>query len=108
MCDFGSHGALHGECNGCYAPDGFMPFCPFWEGTNNVFGRSTGSTKGAVLFSLIWMVLFIMVLISTKGRVTKPPAMLFLGMYSLYMIYQFCAAFGAPVAICIDSLNICF
>ena len=44
----------------------------------------------------------------SDGRVTKPPAMLFLGMYSLYMIYQFCAAFGAPVAICIDSLNICF
>ena len=44
----------------------------------------------------------------SDGRATKPPAVLFLGMYTLYMIYQFCAAFGAPVAICIDSLNICF
>ena len=37
-CDYGSHGAWKGMCNGCYAPSGFTPLCPFWEGTNNEFG----------------------------------------------------------------------
>merc|ERR1712070_852613 len=58
-CDYGSHGdPTKSHCNGCYAPTGLQPMCPFWEGTNNSFGSTPGSTKGAVLVTFIWMVIF--------------------------------------------------
>ena len=40
LCDYGSHGAHHLPCGGCYAPNGFKPLCPFWEKTNNAFGSA--------------------------------------------------------------------
>ena len=40
-------------------------------------------------------------------HVRKLPAYLMFGLYLLYMTYQFAAAFGAPITICFDSVNIC-
>ena len=106
-CDYGSHGAYHGQCNGCYAPSGFQPLCPYLEGGNNEFGSSPGSTKGAVLLSLFWVAVFLISLDTGKLHVTKPAAIVMFGIYILYIGYQFAAAFVDGLAICFQSVNIC-
>jgi Ca2+/Na+ antiporter len=108
-CDYGSHGFLggHSTCGGCYAPSGFEPLCPFWEGTNNQYGLSSGSTKGAVLYSFFWMVFFVGVLVICRMRVGKVPSIIMFSAYIIYIIYQFAAAFG-NFALCIRFVNICF
>lgn len=106
-CDYGSHvSAHHGSCNGCYAPTGLKPLCPFWEGTNNAFGRAAGSTKGAILLTFLWAVIFTLAMIFFRGRINKGMAAVFIALYLTYIGYQFVAAF-APVAICISAWNIC-
>jgi len=108
-CDYGSHGFLggYGPCNGCYAPSGFGPLCPFWQGTNNEFGSSAGSTKGAVLVSFFWMIFFIGTLVVCRMRVGKVPAIIMFVAYVIYIVYQFAAAFG-KFQLCIGPVNICF
>lgn len=107
-CDYGSHGAHFGPCGGCYAPSGFKPLCPFWQGTNNHFGRAPGSTKGAILVSLLWMVFFTATLVVNRMRIGKPAAMAMFGMYAGYIGYQCLTAFGIiPPFLCFSSLNIC-
>ena len=103
----GSHGAYHAKCKGCYAPSGFKPLCPFWEGTNNDYGSSPGSTKGAVLLSLVWMVGFLITLVVCRMHVTRVPAVCMFALYGFYLVYQFAAAFGAPITMCFSGLNIC-
>jgi Ca2+/Na+ antiporter len=106
-CDYGSHGQHHGSCNGCYAPSGFKPMCPYITGTNNAFGSSAGSTKGAIIVSYVWCAIFIVTLVVGKLKVGKIPAYIMLSMYALYIIYQFVAAFSDGFAICFSSVNIC-
>jgi len=106
-CDYGSHGAKQGFCSGCYAPSGFTPLCPFFEGTNNAFGSTAGSTKGAVIVSLIWVAFFLLTLTVYKMHVRKLPAYVMFVIYILYIVYQFADAFGAPITICFASVNIC-
>jgi hypothetical protein len=106
-CDYGSHGAEHGPCNGCYVPSGFKPLCPYWEGSNNQYASSSGSTKGAVLVSLVWFVGFLFTLTVYKMHIRKLPAYFMFAWYFLYLIYQFAAAFGAPITICFGPINIC-
>jgi len=106
-CDYGSHGARQGFCAGCYAPSGFTPLCPFFEGTNNAFGSTAGSTKGAVIVSLIWVAFFLLTLTVYKMHVRKLPACIMFVIYILYIVYQFADAFGAPITICFHSVNIC-
>jgi len=108
-CDYGSHGFLggHGPCNGCYAPSGLRPLCPFWQGTNNEFGSSPGSTKGAVLIAFFWMAFFVATLAVCRMRVGKIPSIIMFAAYIIYIVYQFAAAFG-HFALCISPLNICF
>jgi hypothetical protein len=81
--------------------------CPFWEGSNNDFGSSSGSTKGAVLYAFFWMIFFVGTLIVCKMRVGKIPAICMFTAYIIYIVYQFAAAFG-NFALCISDLNICF
>jgi len=108
-CDYIYHGAKHGSgaCNGCYAPSGLTPLCPYLEGTNNAAGSQPGSTKGAVLVVFVWMVLFIGTLIVCKLHVRKIPAILMFCLYGLYIVYEFANAFGLNFPICFDTLNIC-
>jgi len=107
QCDYGYHGGPKGKCNGCYAPDGFTPFCPYWQGTNNKFGGSPGSTKGAILVSLVWVCLFFGTMIFCKLYVRKLPAYLMFTLYGFYIVYEFASSFGAPIAICFPGINVC-
>jgi Ca2+/Na+ antiporter len=106
-CDYGHHGRSNeGPCNGCYAPDGLKPLCPYWLGTNNQFGSSSGSTKGAILVSLVWVAGFLITLIVGKNNVGKIPAYIMFAWYAIYIIYEFAAAFG-DFALCFPSINTC-
>ena len=108
MCDFGSHALpIHHHCGGCYAPTGLQPLCPFWEGTNNHFGRSAGSTKGAILVTFLWAVVFTICMVVFGGRLNKLSAWIMLGIYLVYIGYQFVAAFVPGFAVCIEAWNIC-
>ena len=112
-CDYDYHGAYQGYskvvglCNGCYAPAGFRPLCPYLLGTNNDFGSAPGSTKGAVILSLFWVAVFLVTLVVGKMRVTKLAAYIMFGIYGCYILYQFIAAFASGFAICFSSVNIC-
>jgi len=107
-CDYGTHaGGTTGACNGCYAPSGFEPMCPFFLGTNNEYGSVAGSTKGAVILVFIWYVLFIGTIVLGKNVVTKVPAYLMFALYVLYLVYEFGAAFDAIPSMCMPALNIC-
>jgi len=107
-CNYGSDGRSHqGPCNGCYGPVGSEPLCPYLEGTNNDYGSSSGSTKGAILVVFLWMVGFIGVMVAGKCTVTRVPAYFMAALYALYMLYQILTAYGVPMTICFSALNIC-
>ena len=107
-CDYGSHVSKHqGPCGGCYAPTGLKPLCPFWEGTNNAFGSAAGSTKGAILVTFVWAVIFMAAMLIFRARINRPVAFVFLALYLLYIVYQFVAAFVPHFALCIPAWNIC-
>lgn len=106
-CDYGTHGNHQQPCNGCYMPSGFQPVCPFWEGTNNAYGSAAGSTKGAVLVSFLWMILFVVSLVCGKLTIYKTPAFVMIALYLCYIAYEFLAAFNAVPPICFGSINIC-
>ncbi|KOO26832.1 sodium potassium calcium exchanger 3 [Chrysochromulina tobinii] len=98
-CSYGSHGNNYADCNGCYAPDGFQALCPYWEGTGSAFHAAPGSTKGCLLLSLIFMVIFTLQLIVCKGKVPKWAGRIYLAIYAGYILYQILAAFIDSVLI---------
>ena len=98
-CSHGSHGNNYADCNGCYAPDGFQALCPYWEGTGSAFHAAPGSTKGCLLLSLIFMVIFTLQLIVCKGKVPKWAGRIYLAIYAGYILYQILAAFIDSVLI---------
>lgn len=106
-CDYGFHGAHKGQCGGCFAPDGFPPLCPFWEGTSNEFGKASGSTKGALLLALGWVVLFLVTMALSKQTIHRGVGYLMLAIYIVYILYQLLAAYGVPLKVCFPSLNFC-
>ena len=61
----------------------------------------------------MWVAFFVGTLLVCKLHVTKVPAYIMFGMYTLYILYQFIAAFtstddkASPITICFSSLNIC-
>jgi Ca2+/Na+ antiporter len=101
-CSYGSHGNNYADCNGCYAPDGFQALCPYWEGTGSAFHAAPGSTKGCLLLSLIFMVIFTLQLIVCKGKVPKWAGRIYLAIYAGYILYQILAAFIDSVLIFIE------
>jgi len=107
-CNYGSDGRSHqGPCNGCYGPVGTVPLCPYLQGTNNEYGSSSGSTKGAILVVFVWMVFFIACMVFGKNHITKWPSIAMFALYIAYMLYQILTAYGVNIDICFHSLNIC-
>jgi len=108
LCDYGSHvSPHHGACGGCYAPTGLTPLCPFWEGTNNAFGSSAGSTKGAILVTFFWALIFVTSMVIFRGKLNRLVAGIMTVIYLIYIVYQFVAAFSTGFALCISDWNIC-
>ena len=107
-CNYGSDGRSHqGPCNGCYGPVGSEPLCPYLLGTNNEYGSSSGSTKGAILVVFLWSLFFVGCMVFGKSHITRVPATAMFSLYVIYMIYQILTAYGAFGPICFSSLNIC-
>jgi Ca2+/Na+ antiporter len=102
-CDYGFHGAYHASCGGCFAPFGFAPMCPYLEGTLNRFASAPGSTKGALLVSVVWMVLFVISLLVAKMRVLRRVGLAFLSLYFLYIGYQLLAAYSGTIKLCLPN-----
>ena len=106
-CDYGYHQGYAGQCAGCYAPSGFAPLCPYYEGTNNEYGSAAGSTKGAVLVVFVWYAVFLITLVVGRNSVGIVPAAIMFVMYLVYITYEFVAAYVPEIAICFGSINIC-
>lgn len=128
----GSDGRSHqAPCNGCYAPIGFVPLCPYVKGDNNLYGKLTASTEGSMLLVLIWMVRFNQVqmkpnsrhqstdfclcwkafftlsMIISKGYINKYSAVIMILLYVVYMIYAILNAYGVHFPLCFEDLNFC-
>jgi len=107
-CNYGSDGRSHqAPCNGCYGPVGTVPLCPYLDGENNMYGSSSGSTKGAILVVFVWMAFFVLTMVVFKSHVYFKSACFMFSMYIVYMIYQILNAYGVPITLCVDPLNIC-
>lgn len=77
--------------------------CPYLEGTLNRFAAAPGSTKGALLVSVVWMVLFVISLLVAKMRVLRRVGLAFLSLYFLYIGYQLLAAYSGTIKLCLPN-----
>ena len=96
--------SVGGRCDGCYMPNGLVPLCPYLRGTAPK--RVGGSLVGSAVVVSVAIIAFVAAFVIYRGRLARPAAGGFFGLYFSYVFYMVLVSYDAITPLCFGSVCI--